>query len=42
MEIEQLANPNLKLFYCPFNPNHKTYDNRKHNFHVARCKDRRG
>jgi hypothetical protein len=32
----------IKIFLCPFNPYHKLYDNRKYQFHMARCKDRRG
>ena len=32
----------IKVFLCPFNPYHKLYDFRKHQFHIARCKDRRG
>lgn len=32
----------IKIFTCPFNAYHKLYDNRKHQFHIARCKDRRG
>ena len=31
-----------KVFLCPFNHYHKSYDYRKHKFHIARCKDRRG
>ena len=30
------------VFMCPFNNYHKSYDYRKHKFHIARCKDRRG
>jgi len=32
----------VKLFVCPFNAYHKLYDHRKYQFHIARCKDRRG
>ena len=31
-----------RVFLCPFNNYHKAYDYRKHKFHIARCKDRRG
>ena len=31
-----------KVFTCPFNGYHKSFDYRKHKFHIARCKDRRG
>lgn len=34
--------PEIKIFYCPFNAYHKLYDNRKLQFHIARCKDKRG
>jgi len=30
------------VFLCPFNGYHKMFDQRKFQFHVARCKDRRG
>lgn len=32
----------IKIFTCPFNGYHKLFDKRKHQFHMARCKDRRG
>jgi hypothetical protein len=32
----------IKVFLCPFNPYHKSIDNRKNQYHIARCKDRRG
>ena len=31
-----------KVFICPFNGYHKIFDFRKFQFHIARCKDRRG
>ena len=31
-----------KVFLCPFNGYHKIFDGRKFQFHIARCKDRRG
>jgi len=34
--------PQEKVFTCPFNGYHKQFDYRKHQFHIARCKDRRG
>ena len=33
---------NDPVFICPFNAYHKIFDHRKHMFHIARCKDRRG
>lgn len=30
------------VFVCPFNGYHKLFDYRKLQFHVAKCKDRRG
>jgi len=39
---ESMTMDTNKVFACPFNGYHKMYDLRKFQFHVARCKDRRG
>ena len=39
---ESMTMDTNKVFPCPYNAYHKMYDLRKFQFHVARCKDRRG